>query len=118
MNGEVNYTKIPKKYEIKRLGGKLLSKSSVKFKFSNRDIDYKKLIKTVKDLDCKVKMKCPEEMMEFIAPLVEDKNLYQHISNSKLADSMLICSPQDKDTLDRGIEILEKMKKKLKQATK
>ena len=110
MNGEVNYTKIPKKYELKRLGGKLLSRSTVKFKFSNRDIDYKKLIKTVKDLDCKVKMKCSDEMMDFIAPLVEDNNLYQHLNNSKLADSMLICSPQDKDTLDRGIAILKKMK--------
>jgi hypothetical protein len=118
MNGEVNYAKIPKKYELKRLGGKLLSKSATKFKFSNRDIDYKKLIKTVKDLDCKVKMKCSENMKEFIAPLVEDKNLYDHLNNSKLADSMLICSPQDKDTLNRGIEILKKMKAKIKQSQK
>lgn len=62
--------KLPKKYELKRIGGKLLSKSDAKLKFSNRDIDYDKLVIPINDLDCKVQMKSPKALKDFIEPLV------------------------------------------------
>lgn len=53
---EINhYVKIPKRYEIKRLGGKLLSKSDAKLRFSNRDFDYNKLIISFDDIQDKAK---------------------------------------------------------------
>lgn len=52
-----NYVKLPKRYEIKRLGGKLLSKSDERLKFSNRDFDYNKLVISFDDLKDKVPLK-------------------------------------------------------------
>lgn len=105
--------KLPKKYELKRIGGKLLSKSDAKLKFSDRDIDYDKLVMPIKDLDCKVQMKSPKALQDFIEPLVCDQQLYNSLKQSQFSNSLMLISPQDKPTIDRGIEILMKIKAKL-----
>jgi len=52
-----NYVKLPKKYEMKRIGGKLLIKNNSKLSFSKRDIDYEQLMISVKDIESNVKQK-------------------------------------------------------------
>ena len=52
-----NYVKLPKKYELKRIGGKLLIKNDSKLSFSKRDIDYEQLMISMKDIESNVKQK-------------------------------------------------------------
>ena len=113
-----NYVKLPKKYEIKRLGGKLLSKSDARLKFSNRDFDYNKVVISFDDLKDKVECKSNKGIIDFLKPLVDDNEMYNSLQNSKLWNSLLLLAPQDKDTIDKGIEILNKMKIKLEEANK
>ena len=113
-----NYVKLPKRYEIKRLGGKLLSKSDAKLRFSNRDFDYNKLIISFDDLQDKVEWKSDKGITQFLKPLVDDNQMYNSLQNSKLCNSLLLLAPQDKDTIDKGIEILNKIKAKLEESQK
>jgi ankyrin repeat protein/predicted DNA-binding WGR domain protein len=116
---EVNdYAKLPKKYELKRISGKLISKSDNKLKFSNRDIDYNKLVVSIDDIESKIKMKCSEGIKEFMDPLLTDTQQYQTLKNSQFQDSLMLFTPKDRPTIDKGLEILDKMKAKLAQSKK
>lgn len=91
-----------------------MSKSDTKLKFSNRDIDYKKLILPIEELEnSKIKMKCSQDVKEFLKPLIPVDTSHQFFINSKTSESLLFASPQDKATLDKGREILDKMSLKL-----
>lgn len=110
------YTKMEKKYDIKRLGGKLTSKSDAQLKFSNADFDYEKLLIPVSDLDCSVDMINPKEFMYFVKPLIADNNILNNLSRSNFSSSLLLLAPQDKPTVKKGIEVLDKLKKVLLEA--
>ena len=104
-----HYSKLPKKYELKRVGGKLLSKSDSRLKFSQRDFDYEDLVKPFDELDIKVPRKWDEGLEKFLEPLICDTQIFQSIKDSNLMNSLMLCSPQDKDTVDKGLEILKKI---------
>ena len=85
-----NYSKLPKKYELKRIGGKLLSKSHSKLKFSDKDFDFEKLIISIDDIDGMAKPKCDEGLIEFFKPLVTDNQLYNNLKNSQFSSSLFL----------------------------
>ena len=85
-----NYCKLPKKYEIKRIGGKLLFKSHKKLKFSDKNFDFKKLKISIDDIDGMAKPKCDQGLIEFLKPLVTDDQLYKNLKSSKFPNALML----------------------------
>lgn len=82
------------------------------------DLSYKDLIKPFDELKTITKMKCSQELIEFLDPLICDTQIFQSIENSNLMNSIMLVSPQDKETIDKGLQILRKIKSKLAQSHK
>lgn len=113
-----DYVKKPKKYDVKRLGGKPLSKCEYELKFSNADFNFEELLIPVDQLDTSIEMKNPNEFKYFIKPLIADMNIYQNLSRANFSNSMMLLVPQDKTNIDEGLKILNKLKKILNEAEK
>ncbi|CAI2359252.1 unnamed protein product [Moneuplotes crassus] len=113
-----NFVRSPKKYELKRLGGKLLIKSDHKLKFSSRDIDYQQLVVDMNSINSSVKLKCGEELVKFLDPLLTNQQQLDSLESNKFDKCLFLFSPKDKATIEKGIKILEKIKKKLEQGNR
>ena len=113
-----DYVKKEKKYEIKRLGGRLISKNDLQLKFSNADFQFEKLMIPIEDLSQKVEMKNPAEFQKFLKALVDDRSVYTSLKYQNYSNAIMLLAPQDKATIDEGIKILEKIKKILQDSDK
>lgn len=113
-----DYTKKEKKYDLKRIGGKLVSKNHLELKFSNADFQFEKLMISIDSLNQDVKMENPGEFKRFLKPLVNDINIYNSLRNANFSNALMLLAPQDKSTIDEGIKILRKIKAKLEESQK
>ncbi|CAI2365564.1 unnamed protein product [Moneuplotes crassus] len=112
-----DYTRVPKKYDVKRLGGKLTSNTNKALKFSNADFDYTKLLIPWEKLETDIEMKNPEEFKYFIKPLTRDDHIIQNFTYSNFSRSLMVLAPQDKETVDDAIKLLYNMRKIIKEST-
>ena len=112
------YVKKEKKYDVKRIGGKLVSRNDVKLKFSNADFNFEKLLIPLEDLDYSVDMVNPIEFRHFIKPLVNDNNVLDSLQRSNFSKALMLLAPQDKPTVDLALELLKKLKKILVESNK
>lgn len=112
------YVKKEKKYDVKRIGGKLTSRSEAKLKFSNADFNFEKLLIPLEDLDYSIEMVNPIEFRHFIKPLISDNNILDSLQRSNFSKALMLLAPQDKPTIDLALDLLEKLKKVLKESEK
>ena len=110
------YYKIEKRYDIKRIGGKLTSKDEFKLKFSNADFKFEKLLIPESKLNTSIPMVNPVEFKYFIKPLITDNNMHNALKSSNFSNSMMLLAPQDQKTIDQGVEILNKIAKLLEES--
>jgi len=110
-----DYVKVPKKYNVKRIGGKITSTSDSKLKFSNADFDFEKLLIPWERIDQIVAMENPVEFLYFIKPLLSENHMIQNVTLNQFSRSLMVLAPQDKPTIDIAIDLLHKLSNILKQ---
>lgn len=113
-----DYVKVKGKYDVKRIGGKLTSRSDAKLKFSNADFDFEKLLVPLDSLDYSIEMVNPTELMHFIKPLISDTNIQTNLQHSNFPSSVMLLCPTDAHAVNQAIEVLKCLINILKEADK